>query len=157
MMKKVFLLIGMFLLLVLWVLMRNGVAEKPAGSTPVQVSGSAPKTENEVDQTVLEAALETPEAFHQTEPAKEGLLDQKLAAYADLSGRPSQMSERQNVQQKERVAGVNTNTPKFMNSFSSLRKDDVRNPDSEQNRAAVISLMKKRQNRVSQLEKKVEM
>ena len=147
----------MFFLLVLWVLMRNGMAEKPDEPTPVKTSGSASKTEREADRDVLETALEAPEAFQQTEPKKADLLDQKLAAYADLSNRPPQMSERQNVQQKERIAHANTNTPKFMNSFASLRKDEVRNPDSEQNRAAVISLMKKRQNRMSQLEKKVEM
>jgi len=44
--------------------------------------------------------------------------------------------------------------PSMVESFASLRTDAVRNPDSEQNQAAVKSIMQKRQNRIAELERK---
>jgi len=134
--------------------------EEPKGQQSIDkiTTASVLEMADKVDESVLEAALKMPETFHQTEPDKTESLEQKLTKYADLSSRPALMSERQsNIQERDRVADVNTNTPKFMDSFALLRKEEVRNPDSEQNRAAVTSLMKKRQNRVGQLEKKVKL
>lgn len=157
-MKKTWMFIGAAMVLAglltifLWKPAKKDVQE------PVQLKTAVPDALTETDRTVLLTAFEEPEAFHQETSEIDSALEENLVRYADLSGRPVLMSEKEaKAQPRERVAHVNTNRPRFMNTFSSLRTDEVRSPDSEQNRAAVRSIMKKRQDRVSQLENRIEL
>ena len=68
-----------------------------------------------------------------------------------VAPRPQLLSEveRPGVARAEREP-VSAESLYFWKDFSSLRKEEIRDPDSEENRAGVVSLMKARQGRLGQ-------
>lgn len=113
---------------------------------------------NTLDRELVQQVLDEPEKLN-SDPAPAdrshyGSQCKDFSQYADLSNRPALMSAQKEMRAatpEQRTVSSSTNSPVFVQTFVSMRNDEVRNPDSEQNQAAVKSIMKKRQNRVEQL------
>ena len=67
------------------------------------------------------------------------------------TNRPKQLSEVAKLErEKTKKEPVAAKDLYFWKDFQSLRKDEIRNPDSKENREGVVALMKIRQQRVGQ-------
>ncbi len=147
-MKKIILFLVLVVSLLLWALMQKEIqkempVEGEAQSVPVSETISAK------DQEILQAALESPESFQTLEKVEEVIFDSTPLTVP--KERPKLLSEverpvRERVQ-KEPVAAENLY---FWKDYESLQKDEIRNPDSKENREGVVALMKARQRRVGQ-------
>ena len=106
------------------------------------------------EQEFLDAVLESPER-----------MDGAVAASAEPGGEVTEMlvctlptgKERRLLSDIEKPPAprplkepVSAESLYFWNDYASLRKDAIRNPDSEENREGVVSLMKTRQRRLGQ-------
>ena len=108
------------------------------------VGGQVP----EIRTTINQMALESPEEF-QAQTSSERDASRPLVVPAE---RPKQLSE-----VRKQVAGVRAQETEpvpasdlyFWTAQESLRKDEIRDPDSEENREGIVQLMKARQRRVS--------
>ena len=107
------------------------------------------ETDEMADQAILDQALSSPAAFQQkTEEAPEGAAPIPLSVPTE---RPQQLSEVEKPQVLKQVKEpVAAEDLYFWEDFQSLRKDEIKNPDSKENREGVVALMKARQRRVEQ-------
>lgn len=125
---------------VMWKPAKDGITATESVQAPILETGSA------ADQKVLQTALESPEGFQtlekdevESEPVIRQEKPRKLLSEVE---RPA----RERVQ-KEPVAASDLY---FWKDYESLRKEEIRNPDSKENREGVVALMKARQRRVGQ-------
>ena len=106
---------------------------------------SSPQNPRPEDQSLLDSVLESPERL-------DGLaVDESPVEPLAVAPRPQLLSEveRPEVARAEREP-VAAESLYFWKDYASLRKDAIRDPDSEENRAGVVSLMKARQGRLGQ-------
>ncbi len=97
-------------------------------------------------QSLFDSVLESPEVLDGL--AVDGVPVESVA----VAPRPELLSEVErtvSVPTKEREP-VAAQSLYFWSDYASLRKDAIRNPDSAENRAGVVSLMKARQGRLGQ-------
>ncbi len=106
--------------------------------------GSTPKA-----QSLLDSVLESPEILDSA--AGQARRPRYEAAETTVAPRPQLLSEveRSGIARAKREP-VAAESLYFWNDFASLRKAEIRDPDSEENRAGVVSLMKARQGRLGQ-------
>lgn len=106
-----------------------------------------PEGRSQVDEQILDAALESPEEFQMQSAVKR---DAPVPLIVPIN-RPVQLSEiEKSDQEKSLKMPVAASDLYFWKDYESLRKDEIRNPDSKENREGVVALMKARQRRVSQ-------
>lgn len=137
-MKKIFLFSGSAVLLATAVLLtgRNDDVHQP--ETP-KISEAV----SEPDQKVLNAALKSPETFRAEDA------DSTLPEIPPVpSERPRMLSEvKKPEKQKTKRNPVAVETLPFHHDYQSMRKEEIRNPDSKENRQGVVSLLQARQRR----------
>ena len=121
--------------------------EEPPAAAPV-ADTLAP-----MDQALVNQVFDDPETLDSVpEPVPAKALDH----HASLANRPPLMPPKIEETDKREAyleSDAMKAAPPYVKGFASLRTDAVRNPDSEQNRAAVRSIMKKRAQRISQLDR----
>lgn len=108
-------------------------------------SSPSPEIPNPMTQSLLDSVLESPEVL-------DGLvMDESPVEPVAVAPRPELLSEveRPAVARVEREP-VAAESLYFWSDYASLRKDEIRNPDSEENRKGVVSLMEMRQRRLGQ-------
>jgi len=111
----------------------------PSGPTP------SPQITTEAE-SLIDSVLESPEVL-------DGLAaDESAVESVAVAPRPELLSEVErtvsvSVEEREPVAAQSLY---FWSDYASLRKDEIRNPDSKENRAGVVSLMEMRQRRLGQ-------
>jgi len=120
--------------------------------TPITEPRAADQAGAEEDRQLVESVLKAPEQFEQTAAALPSVpLPVESAAVFTPVDRPKLLSsaEKPALPQplKEPVKAENLY---FWTSYASLRKDEIRNPDSVKNREGVVSLLKARQRRQPQ-------
>ena len=115
-------------------------------------------TRTVAEQRLEEKVLNNPERYLATkEDTEEFLLTAKNTENIETKVFVSQevprqlLSEvkRETPEKKEREP-VHIDSLYYRKSYASLRKDEIRNPDSPENRAGVVSLMEARQRRLGQ-------
>lgn len=145
MMKKAMLFFILTGALLCWVFLRKEVQEVP--SVEVAISGGAASV-SAADRKVRQAALGAPEAFNAE------FVERSDGAPVPLTvptNRPKQLSERKRlVREKVQKEPVAAESLYFWKDYESLREEEIRNPDSKENRAGVAALMKARQRRAGQ-------
>lgn len=141
-----------------WLLFgRNEAKEKTATEKP-----DHPTVQKEAvaaDRQLLTTALQSPESLDESPVAclnePSGVPGNAASVPAPASAVTAQRSELLSSAQKpllpqpakEPIAAENLY---FWKSYQSLRKDEIRNPGSAENRAGVVSLMQMRQRRAKQ-------
>ncbi len=145
-MNKKFIFLGCLLVMAiaLTVMLKKAPKGRAQGS---ETSEKKLVNRTQADQEVLKAALASPEVFQTLEKTEEEMPRPMIQE----EERPKLLSEverpaRERVQ-KEPVAASDLY---FWKDYESLRKDEIRNPDSKENREGVVALMKARQRRVGQ-------
>ncbi len=141
--KIIFLWCLLVMAIALTVMVKKAPEERELDSG---VRGQESVSRSQVDQKILRDALESPENFQTLEKSEEISAEPVVQ-----EERPKLLSEverpaRERVQ-KEPVAAESLY---FWKDYESLRKDEIRNPDSTENREGVVALMKARQRRVTQ-------
>ncbi len=102
---------------------------------------------SQADQEVLRAALESPEIFQTLEKTEE--VATQLIVQEEK--RPKLLSEVERPSRKQvQKESLEAESLYFWKDYESLRRDEIRNPDSKENREVVVALMKARQRRVGQ-------
>lgn len=117
------------------------VAEKmPASQLPVSDELT------EADQQIVSRAFEAPEELDTAESPTLTLRSEPFSVKEKPTGRLSEISTPVSLAEAK---PADTTPMYFVDDFSSLRTDAVKNPDSAQNRATVTTLMQKRQTRLA--------
>lgn len=124
--------------------------QDPVVEIPKPVVAVAPDadTYSQQDQELVRQVFDQPETLDSRSSSNAPTIVATIAPASrpDLLSAQFQTTEARMPGGDEQVAASSQ-----VQSFTSLRKDDVRNPNSEQNQAAVRSIMEKRQRRVDRL------
>lgn len=115
------------------------VAEKVAAEN-LPVSANLP----EADRQTVSRVFNTPEQLDAALTVPTPVSAEKLSV-----AHPALLSEAKSVEVAKTPVSTDWN-PAFQKDFESLRTEAIRNPDSEQNRDTVKTLMQKRQQRLAQ-------
>jgi hypothetical protein len=100
--------------------------------------------------SVTQQALESPEEFqeqtvdHKKEPVPLTVPTNRPALLSEVTAKDTATEEHPLAIQKTPVAAEDLY---FWEDYASLRKEEIRNPESDENRAGVIALLKARQHR----------
>jgi hypothetical protein len=132
---------------------RDHKIKKTIARELVYPEASAPESENmtPTDQDLVQSVFDNPQevdalpAHNASALAREMLVNRPALMPATLENTSEHGVYLDLAKMREE--------PPMAESFYSLRTDAVRNPYSEQNRAAVNSIMKSRQKRISQLDR----
>lgn len=112
-------------------------------------------TRTDSEQQLVDSVLEAPEQLDASAVASVEPHAKLAAQNIDLddSSRPQLLSE---VEKPPRTTAkpepVSIKTLHFWKDYASVRKPEIRDPDSQENRAEVVALMKARQRRLGQVE-----
>ena len=120
---------------------------------PMDAATRVPKRTVE-DQRLVDSVLESPEQLDASVAASIGLSSPEPVPVADpvaAAPRPQLLSEIEKplppAVEREPVPAESLY---FWKDYASMRKAEIRDPNSEENRAGVVSLMKARQRRLGQ-------
>ena len=129
---------------------RKDVKEEPAITVAEKIPASQLPVSDELteaDQQIVSRAFEAPEELDTAENPTRTPRPELLSVKEKPTGRLSEISTPVSMAEAK---PADTTPMYFVDDFSSLRTDAVRNPDSEQNRTTINTLMKKRQQRLAQ-------
>lgn len=151
---KIILFVVLLTGLLLWVLLKQEALKKDAENTEPQQT-PAQKAAASADKALLDTVLNSPESLGEAAeipgvaPGRTVSIPAALAAVTLPSSQRLSSVEKPPLPQplKEPVAAE---TLYFHKDYASLRKDEIRNPDSAENRAGVVSLLQARQRRTEQ-------
>jgi hypothetical protein len=130
-------------LVVLLVLSGGLLVWRHAGQTASAAAGNA-----EADRALVETVLNSPEQFDTTASTAGPAPFEPLTIPAT---RPLQLSEVEKTEPVKAVQKpVSAESLYFWKDYASLRKDEIRDPNSEANRQGVVSLLQARQRRAKQ-------
>lgn len=103
----------------------------------------------QADKQILKTAMDFPETFQQTE--KSVVTQVKIPDPLSVpTSRSQQLSEIEKpTREHVRREPVAVESLYFWTDYKSLRKDEIRNPDSKENREGVVTLLTMRQRRSS--------
>jgi hypothetical protein len=153
-MKKILLFVVLAVMLVLGARMMQEHRRTPEDAPGIKLQQTpAQEAAASADRQLLETALKSPESLHEAvKPSVSNRTESIPAALSAVTAQRSQLLsavEKPPLPQplKEPVAAEKLY---FWKQYASLRKDEIRNPDSAENRAGVVSLMQIRQRRQKQ-------
>jgi outer membrane biosynthesis protein TonB len=145
-MKKTLFISAVTLILVVaslgwWLTLRSEPVEPVVQSAP-----SRPATE----QALVDSVFESPEQFEAVAVVAED--PAPVLSEQEATPRPKLLSEVKKPQPSARPEPVDITTLHFWKEYASVRTPAIRDPDSAENRAGIISLMKARQQRLGQMD-----
>lgn len=124
---------------------------KPDAENP----GASPAGRSVSDQGLVDSVVESPERLEASVMESVGDLQAEAPSPESVdSPRPQLLSEIEKpLLSQAKPEPVSIETLHFWSDYESLRADAIRDPESAENRAGVVSLMEARQRRLGQVER----